>query len=252
MEKQILEQLSTIEQQRGLKILFACESGSRAWGFHSPDSDYDVRFIYMHPKPWYLGIEDRQDFVEIPINDDLDISGFDIRKMLKLFRSSNAKIFEWIQSPVFYMKDDVFLNGLRALVPEYFSPRAGLHHYIGLTRNTLENFLQGEEVKLKKYFYALRPILAARWIVEKNNCPPMQFADLRVMVTDTLINEKIDRLLQLKAGVGEGFIIKPDRDLDDFIKKEIELCETHAFGLHRKETDASALNILFQKTIGIE
>ena len=252
MKDLIKENLTGLQREKGVKILFACESGSRAWGFHSPDSDYDVRFVYRHPTEWYLGIEDRKDFMELPINAELDISGFDIRKLLKLFWSSNPTIFEWIQSPVIYRQEDVFINGLHALVKDYFSPKVGLHHYIGLTKNTFENFLQGEALKLKKYFYALRPILAARWIVESGTCPPMQINDLRPLIADTLINEKIDHLLQLKAVVGEGYLIKPDPDLHAFISKELESCAAHASGLSRKETDPSALNVLFQKTIGIE
>ena len=152
MKEIILEQLKKLEQQRDIKILFACESGSRGWGFHSPDSDYDVRFVYVHKKDWYLSIEDRKDFIEFPKDDILDITGYELRKMLKLFRSSNAVIFEWIQSPVMYRKNEAFLERIKLLVKEYYSPKAGLHHYLGLTRNTFEAYLQAERVKLKNTF----------------------------------------------------------------------------------------------------
>jgi uncharacterized protein len=251
MRPTIIAQLKNLEEERGIRILYACESGSRAWGFHSPDSDYDVRFIYAHPKEWYLGIEERKDFIEFPKDPVLDITGYDIRKMLRLFRASNAKIFEWIQSPVVYAQDDAFLEGLRTLVPRYFSPKAGLHHYLGLAKNTVEQHLQADPVKLKKYFYALRPVLAARWIAERDVCPPMEFHLLREMVEDAAVQERIDRLLAQKAVAGEGEMIGRDKVLDDFIQAERSRCGAHAEGLERKESEAAPLNHLFQKTIGI-
>src|SRR5690606_13349752 len=149
IKKEILE----IEKKENIKVLYACESGSRAWGFPSKDSDYDVRFIYMKPKDWYLSIDDHKDTLEFPINDVLDISGWDIRKTLKLFRSSNAVIYEWLQSPIVYKEEPGFLNKMNALFPDFFSGRAGMHHYLSMAKNCFENDLQGEQVKLKKYFY---------------------------------------------------------------------------------------------------
>jgi hypothetical protein len=251
MTKIILEQLQQLQQREHIRILFACESGSRAWGFHSPDSDYDVRFAYVHTKDWYIGIEDKKDFIEFPKDVVLDITGYDIRKLLKLFRSSNAKIFEWIQSPVLYLKEDSFLKGLQSLVEEYYSSKSGIHHYLGLTRNTFETYLQGEHIRLKKYFYALRPILAALWIVEKDECPPMEFHHLRTLITDPVINKKIDGLLQQKAEVGESFVIAPDEVLHQFIADQMKRCELFAQGLPKKETSAASLNLLFRTAIGI-
>ena len=153
MRDAILEKLYEIEKDNNVTVLFAIESGSRAWGFHSPDSDYDVRFVYMHQKDWYLSIEDRQDFIDLPVNKVFDVNGYDIRKMLKFFRSTNGKIYEWIQSPIIYKSYGDFLPAIKNLVDQYYSPKAGIHHYLGLTKNTLENDLKGDEVKLKKYFY---------------------------------------------------------------------------------------------------
>lgn len=251
MKKEILESLYKLEQEKNIEILFACESGSRAWGFHSPDSDYDVRFVYVHKKDWYLSIEDRKDFIEFPKDEILDIVGYDLRKMLKLFRSSNAKIFEWIQSPVMYKRDDAFVNNIKALFDEYFSAKAGLHHYLGLTRNTFENYLQTERIKLKKYFYALRPVLAANWIVKHNTCPPMEFAALREMVNNEQVSKRIDLLLEQKAGVGEGFEISPDPLLHHFIQEQMAAAEAHAKQLEPRRVPAHQLNLLFQQTTGL-
>jgi hypothetical protein len=247
-----LNKLQVIETEKNVTILFAIESGSRAWGFHSPDSDYDVRFVYMHEKDWYLGIEDNKDFIDLPVNEVFDVVGYDIRKMLRFFRTTNGKIYEWIQSPIVYQKHGSFLTDIRHLVTEYYSPKAGLHHYLGLTKNTLDNDLAGEQVRLKKYFYALRPVLAAAWIMQKNECPPMEFGHLRTLITDKKLDAAIDKLLAKKVTVDEKYMAAPDPLVHQFIKSTFDLCSEYAKTLDRKETDVTSLNTLFQKTIGLK
>jgi len=94
MDSVIRGVLEKIEKEHKVKILFAWESGSRAWGFASKDSDYDVRFIYVHEKNWYFGIDDQRDVIELPVNEVLDVNGWDVRKALRLFRKSNAPLYE--------------------------------------------------------------------------------------------------------------------------------------------------------------
>ena len=125
----IKERLDIIQRERNINILYACESGSRAWGFASPDSDYDVRFIYARKLNDYLAITNRADVMEYPISEVLDISGWELRKTLQLFLKSNAPLYEWLQSPVIYKNDALFADELIALIPAYFSLRAGCHHY---------------------------------------------------------------------------------------------------------------------------
>ena len=95
---EILKRLSTIESAQAITVLYACESGSRAWGFPSPDSDYDVRFLYVHDRDWYLtfDVERRRDVIECPIEDDIDCSGWDLRKALHLFTRTNGALLEWL------------------------------------------------------------------------------------------------------------------------------------------------------------
>src|SRR3954464_6280309 len=100
MREQIEEALGAIERECGVRMLYACESGSRAWGFPSPDSDYDVRFFYLRPLSFYLSVAERKDQLDFPINDELDIKGWDIRKALQLVCKSNTTPFEWLQSPI--------------------------------------------------------------------------------------------------------------------------------------------------------
>lgn len=122
MQSEIMQRLYTIEKENNIKILYAIESGSRGWGFASKDSDYDVRFIYTHPTDWYLSIEDKKDFIEIPINDLLDINGWDIRKALLQYKKSNPTLMEWLSSPIVYMENYSTAQRMRELLPAYFSP----------------------------------------------------------------------------------------------------------------------------------
>lgn len=249
MEKQIQEQLNKLEAQHDIRILFACESGSRAWGFASPDSDYDVRFAYVHRRDWYLGIDRGADFIEGTQDAVLDIRGVELRRLLQLFRTSNVSVYEWLQSPIWYRKEEAFVEKLWALADSYFSSKTGMHHYLGLTRNTVDNYLQGGEVKLKKYFYALRPVLAAAWIKEYNNCPPMEFGPLRAMISGAVVQERIEALVAQKRRVEESFRVAPDRVLNRFIGELMAQCTDSARILEKKEVSAAHLNELFRAII---
>ena len=131
MEKLIYKKLQEIEQQENVKILLAVESGSRAWGFASPDSDYDVRFIYVRPKEEYLRLDKVRDVIELPIDNILDINGWDIQKTLRLLYKSNPTLFEWFSSPIIYL-ETAFADEFRKIMTEYFSTKKSLYHYIGM------------------------------------------------------------------------------------------------------------------------
>jgi len=196
---EIAARLREIEAQEGIRVLYACESGSRAWGFPSTDSDYDVRFIYAHPVDWYLSIRTRRDVIERPLDNEIDLSGWDIRKALHLLRKSNPPLLEWLQSPIVYLQDDDFLNGIRALMPVYYSPRNCLYHYLHMARGNIREYLKGERVWVKKYFYVLRPLLACLWIEADRGVVPMEFAKLvQGLDLDSGLRSAIDRLLQDK------------------------------------------------------
>ena len=137
MRDEILKRLEVIEQEDSVSILYACESGSRAWGFPSVDSDYDVRFIYKHDADWYLSIdvEEKRDVIERPINDELDISGWDIRKALQLLRKSNPPLLEWLSSPILYRENPGVAEKLRTAMAEFYSPLSSFHHYLNMARN---------------------------------------------------------------------------------------------------------------------
>jgi predicted nucleotidyltransferase len=249
MTNTIQQKLLELEQTENIKILYACESGSRAWGFASPDSDFDVRFIYARPIDYYLGIIDRPDFFDLPINDVLDIRAWDIRKALKLFLKSNISLFEWVQSPIVYREDSNFTNEIRNLMPEYFSLRAAANHYSSLAFNTLRDDLQESDVKLKRYFYALRSTLACLWIVDRQTVPPMEFSKLRVLVTDNLFQQAADSLLEQKKRANEKAMVKPVPLLQQWLENTLTYCSEQIHLLSSEKKQPDNLNNLFRKYI---
>ena len=198
----IQEKLREIEQREECRILLAVESGSRAWGFASPDSDYDVRFIYVRPEKVYLRLDRARDVIEVPINDELDINGWDIDKTLRLLHKSNPTVFEWFSSPIIY-QTSAFADQFRPIMQKYFSSKAGLWHYLHMAEGNYRDYLRGEMVRAKKYFYVLRPILACKWILEKGTPPPMLFTDLVKSELPDDLSETVNQLLDLKMNSPE-------------------------------------------------
>jgi predicted nucleotidyltransferase len=178
MKVKILENLKRIEIDYGVKIILACESGSRAWGFPSKDSDYDVRFIYVHPRDWYLPIHGKRDVIELPIDAELDINGWDIRKSLRLLRKSNSPLLEWLSSPIVYKNVEAAIFPFFELSKRAFLPESSCHHYLSMARSNILKFQNGQDVKIKTYLYAARTILCCKWIIKRMNQPPMQLQDL--------------------------------------------------------------------------
>jgi len=156
--QEINNQLAELKERKQIKILFAVESGSRAWGFPSPDSDYDIRIIYMHEPDWYLSINDKKDTIDYFHGELLDVNGWDIRKTLRLLRKSNATPFEWAQSPIIYEEEGNFRSNLLDLAKQFFQPRHNVNHYKGIAKNNYLSKTESKDIKLKKLFYVIRPI----------------------------------------------------------------------------------------------
>jgi uncharacterized protein len=248
MEKLIQEKLREVEQQYGVRILRACETGSRAWGFPSPDSDYDVRFIYCHPRDWYLSIDEHRDTIEY-LDGELDLVGWELRKALKLLRRSNMAIFERLQSPIIYRHQTGFREQLSQLAPDYFSCQAGLHHYLGMAFNYYRSCAPAAEVKLKSYFYLLRTTLASLWIVEKKTIPPLQFRELLPLVQQETILHKIQELLDLKAKVSEGYLHPKETQLEEYTGAMLHYCESKTDTFIKHQGDTDKLNVFFRSII---
>ncbi|CAN5284702.1 nucleotidyltransferase domain-containing protein [soil metagenome] len=191
--------LVRVEVENSVKVLFACESGSRGWGFASPDSDYDVRFIYVHDVDWYLTVFPDRDVIELPISDVYDVSGWDLRKALGLLRNGNATLVEWLSSPVIYRADPAFLAAVRSAAIQVDRPERAFHHYLHMAKKNYREHLRGDLVRLKKYLYVLRPLLACLWIEQERGPVPMRFQDLvDAIVTETTLKNAIADLLVIK------------------------------------------------------
>lgn len=225
----IKEKLGEVELKENVRVLFCAESGSRSWGFASPDSDYDARFVYVRPTEYYLALGKTRDVIEWQLDDVYDINGWDIQKYLRLLYASNATVFEWNNSSIVYKKTDEWDN-ISALLGRYFNRRAMLGHYLGLAKGNYLNNLTGETVKLKKYFYSLRPVLCARWIIEKGAPPPMPFSELAAEVLDKSLTGEVGRLLELKSQASEAdrspHIEALDRYLEESIAELSELAQS--------------------------
>ncbi|MBY0121310.1 nucleotidyltransferase domain-containing protein [Bacillus sp. S/N-304-OC-R1] len=257
MHYHIQNVLMQIEKDYDLKILYACEAGSRTWGIASNDSDYDVRFIYIHKQEWYLSIDQERDVIEIPKHDhfsipldpQLDLSGWDITKALKLFRKSNPPLLEWLGSPIIYYEENNFLSKIKSMAPDVFSPISCIYHYLNMAKKNYKQFLTCEKVKVKKYFYVLRPILAARWIAKYNCIPPVLLQDLvDDILCESSMQAEIHNLIQRKiAGDTEE---SRNENLLRYIEDEYITLEVYAKTLINKMNDpTSKLNEFFRDTL---
>ena len=160
MIEEIKKELKNLEDDKKIKVLYAVESGSRAWGFASKDSDWDVRFIYIHHYDWYLSVEEKKDNIEIILPNDIDLGGWELRKALLLFRKSNPPLLEWLKSPIKYNENYSIANELRKATEIYFNPKSCLYHYFHMAQGNYDAYFKENIVRLKKYFYVLRPIFA--------------------------------------------------------------------------------------------
>jgi predicted nucleotidyltransferase len=223
MKDRVLQELSRIGLAHNVRVLLAVESGSRAWGFASPDSDYDVRFIYAHERDWYLSVWEARDVIEEMLPNRLDISGWDLRKTLRLFSKCNLALNEWLGSPIIYSHVPEFRSRLAELIPRYFNPIAAIHHYRGMAdRALIENLVDGR-IKIKSLFYVLRPLLACRWIEQTSTQPPTEFEKLTapewVTADET---DWISHLLTKKSAAIEAQPVSLDEPKAETIRSELE------------------------------
>lgn len=251
MKTQIQHKLKDIEAQHGVKILYACETGSRAWGFPSPDSDYDVRMIYMHDIDWYLSLSDKKDSIEFMSEDgELDVTGWDIKKCLKLMWKSNGALLERVQSPILYRE----VPGIQELLQSYsqrcFAPIAAMHHYLGMAKNSFSDVEGKDEVKLKKLFYALRATLCCKWILEKDAVPPIVFA---TMVNELdfaeSLKQRIRELVELKSGQSESYYHPAEHEINAFIVAELDKAGKAFNSLKGRKDNQTDLDALFRQIV---
>lgn len=249
---EILRRLRNAEAEHDIRILFAIESGSRAWGFASPNSDYDVRFIYMREPEWYqaVDLEERRDVIEYPIVDDIDLNGWDVRKALRLFWKSNPAFVEWIQSPITYIDQSLFREAALALLPEIYSPEKGIYHYRSMAKTNYRGYLREPVVRLKKYFYVLRPLLAARWIAKTGSAAPIEFDTLlSLLQQESLVLSEVHTLLEQKRGAPELGLAPAVPPLNSFIEAELEGGSVEIPQKSRAPNVVNQLNELFHRVL---
>lgn len=252
VKEAILSRIEKAEKKHGVRVLYAVESGSRAWGFESPNSDYDVRFIYAHPKDWYVAIdlEDKRDVIEYPIVDEIDINEWDIRKALRLFSKSNPAFVEWLQSPIVYIERGNFAQRARELLSKVYSVEKGIHHYHSMAKTNYRGYLREERVPIKKYFYVLRPLLSIMWLEEYRDPAPIEFEKLRKMVKDrTELDGLISKLLQRKKRSLEKELAPPITELNEFIESELQRLEPFSESPEKKGQIMNDLNSLFHEIL---
>jgi len=249
MRQIIIEHINRLEEDRGISILLAAESGSRAWGCPSPDSDYDIRIMYKWRKTEYLEIDDKPDTINYFHGKLLDINGWDIKKTLKLVRRSNATPFEWAQSPIIYKEVEGFRAKILGLCKTYFQAHHSVNHYKGIAKNSyLSNNLTGE-IKLKKLFYVLRPLMAAKWIIKNNEVPPMDIPNLIKIVDNQEIVDHINDLLEIKSAANEDYVHNIDPKMSRFIDEQFAYINSVELGGKPERLSSDKLNQTFKEII---
>jgi len=260
MHQGVQHLLAALEVAHGIRILHACEGGSRAWGFASADSDFDVRFVHVKPREWYVRVQEapttgKASVVEHMSEDRvLDAVGWDLRKALLLLAKSNPSLLEHMHSPIVY-RDTPEGEELVALARRYFSPKRCLHHYLSMAWGTRAQHLGGERVRLKKYLYVLRPVLASRWIANGRGIAPVEFQRLvehELPSDQRELRDAVAKLVSDKmAGdeLGEAPAIPV---LDAFLASELErllaLCDT----LREPQPDMAPLDDYFRRVAGFQ
>lgn len=248
-----LKIIQTIEQvcaTRQLTCIHAIESGSRAWGFASPDSDYDVRLLYAREPAWYLRLFEGKDTFEF-IQDDLldvpfDIGGWDIKKALQLIYKSNAVIFEWLRSPIVYQQQDIMAE-LQTLSLDYFQPRAAYHHYRGMAKTASANLDLAAPIKLKTFFYLLRSLLAAKWISAFATPPPVIMHQMFELI-DYDSQAQILELIEIKSTCNESYMQSLSALMQNMIHKLWDSIDNPEF-TEQKKPSVEPLNELYRRIV---
>ena len=256
IKDEILKRLAEAESEHDVRIVYACESGSRAWGFASPDSDYDVRFLYIRPEQWYLSfdVERRRDVIEYPIVDEIDCGGWDLKKALYLFTRTNGALFEWLNSPITYIESGSTAQSLRNFAPEVFNSTALCYHYSHMAKSNAREYLFRNKVRLKKYFYVMRPLFAIRHIEAGLGIPPVRFQSLVDAVAPENLKPGISKLLEIKSQTKELGLGDPIKEIGDFIESELERHGSYFSGqgrpdLHDKKEVLNKLNEIFRNAV---
>ena len=251
MQDKIIQTIKELEQKEDCKILFAAESGSRAWGFASNDSDYDIRVVYVKPEAWYWDISEKKaDTFETMLPNDLDISAWELKKTLQLFSKCNLALNEWLGSPIIYYAEEEFFAKMKRLLPLYFNPIRAGHHYLALSENSWASLNENKEITLKKLFYALRGLFCAMWSAKFQAMPPTEFDRLLTKeLLPTEILQFIPELKEQKQQGNEKTVIPLPESLYNFYIEQKEQTLQLLATMKYQHPNNSALNDLFIKLV---
>ncbi|OON98321.1 MAG: hypothetical protein ATN35_05515 [Epulopiscium sp. Nele67-Bin004] len=245
MTNQIQHKLSQIEKQHNVKILFAIESGSRAWGFASPDSDYDVRFIYVRPLEYYLRLDKTSDVIEWQLDEVFDICGWDIKKACELLYKSNPTLLEWCRSPIIY-KTTAEFGRFKEVANNCAINKAVLYHYLSMAKKQYYRYMEGEKVTHKKYLYQLRAVLACNWILEHNEPPPMEFETMMNHYLSGGMLSTTQHLVAIKKQSFEKDNAEKIPLIDDYLNEHFTIIENKLQELETTDKNSwQAINELF-------
>lgn len=250
----IASRVNALCQEKQVTLRYCNESGSRAWGLESTDSDYDVRFIYQHPKEWYLQLTNPRDMIGplMELDGELDMAGWDLRKALHHIAKSNPGVLEWLYSPVTYIDGGPFLTDLRELAQQYFNPSRVMAHYLGIARSAQQAGYDETDGtwNVKKFCYYMRPILAAAHVANHSIMPPVAFPELLKQVGDKRVQAEVLDLVDRKTTVTEKHreVIAPI--LQEYFDTRRAVAESQLTETPRKEVDWTVANTFFRQTIG--
>ncbi|MBQ9788214.1 MAG: nucleotidyltransferase domain-containing protein [Lentisphaeria bacterium] len=251
MHNKIIQTLKELERKEDCKILFAAESGSRAWGFASPDSDYDIRVIYVKPEAWYWDISAKKsDTFAAMLPGDLDISAWELRKTLQLFSKCNPSLNEWLGSPIIYYAEEAFFAEMKRLLPLYFNPIRAGHHYLALAENSWATLNENKEITLKKLFYALRGLFCAMWSANFRTMPPTEFNKL--LIPELLVDEILQLIPELKKQkqqANEKAVLPLPETLYEFYIAQKEQTLQLLGDIKYQHSDNSELNNLLRTSV---
>ena len=249
MREEILKSLKALEAERGIRVMYACESGSRAWGFASRDSDWDVRFFFVWPQREYLRVQTPADHIHRDLPGDLDITGWDLRKALHHAAKSSASVLEWLGSPVVYFDRDGFAAEMRRLARRCFRVRPAVHHYLGLAKQLWAQAGDGAELNGKKCLYVMRATLGARWALTHGTPPPVAFAELLPLIGDGVLLDEVRQFVALKLEARESDALPVSEALRTCLAEMRSTCEEEQTLLGAEDADPAPLDDFFQRTL---
>lgn len=256
-QEAIARELDYIERVNKVRILYACEAGSRAWGFSSRNSDFDVRFVYLRPMREYLSLLDRRDTLDWRVSArdnalgaDLDGHGWDLRKFLRLMRSSNPSVYDWLGSPIVYREDPRW-NLVRREARDCFQPRKSVYHHLGVCGTEIKLIGNGH-ASAKAYCYLVRSVLSAKWTLLRRTPAPLEVTKLMDAVLEPRMRPVVERLLAEKAQTNEITRIQRISALDEWVDESMTDIRASVSGVESTEKASfDALDDIFMQFLGL-